>query len=249
MFGADFRIRPLFWVSCALLGVVYYQYPDIRNQLGGPAAFGLWMAAVLVSLGAHEMGHVLTARWFGARPRIVLSGLGDRLFGLEGLRLWQSVLVALAGPLVNLLLFGILLLIIDPSHPLSDERITGLWRIAIVQSAWLLMMINAFWALVNVLPLWPLDGGRIALEVGSALLGRRGQMLALLLSLLVSFLLSVSVVAWMQRTLYPYDDRYTVYFTYFCILTLYCYSFWLSAFRALWGDPETPARSSHSQVR
>jgi Zn-dependent protease len=234
MFGADFRIRPLFWVSCALLGVVYYQYPDIRNQLGSVAAFGLWMAAVLLSFFAHEMGHVLAARSFGARPHIVLSGFGDQLYELGGLRPWQGVLVALAGPLANVLLFGILWLIIDPDHPLAAEGTSLNW---IAQTAWLLLMINAFWALLNLLPLWPLDGGRIAGELGSAVLGRRGQTAALLLSLFVSLLLTIAVVVWVRVTLYPFDDRYPVYFTYFCILSIYCCAFWLSAFRALWGEP------------
>ncbi len=241
MLGVGLRIRPLFWVSCALLGVVYYQYPDIRNQLGGPAAFGLWMAAVLVSLFAHELGHVLAARLFGARPHLVLSGFGDQLYEWEGLRRWQRVLVCLAGPLVNLLLFGILWLISDPDRPLAAEGVSRYW---IAQTAWLLLMINAFWALLNLLPLWPLDGGRIAVEIGSAVLGRRGPTAALLLSLAVSILLTLAVIAWMRVTLSPFDDRYPVYFTYFCILSLYCYAFWLCAFRALWGEPQPPEPSS-----
>jgi len=65
--------------------------------------------------------------------------------------------------------------------------------------------------------------------------------LALLLSLVVSILMTVSVVVWMQRTLYPFDDRYPFYFVYFCILSLYCYAFWLSGFRALWGEPKSPS--------
>ncbi len=35
MFGGEVRIRPLFWTSCVLLGVPYYQYP----HLGGLGAF------------------------------------------------------------------------------------------------------------------------------------------------------------------------------------------------------------------
>jgi Zn-dependent protease len=237
MFGAEIRIRPLFWVSCALLGVVYYQYPDVRNKIGGPAAFGLWMAAVLLSFFAHVMGHVLAARLFGVRPHLVLSGFGDQLYALDGLRCRQRVLVALAGPLVNLLLFGILWLIIDPDRPLAVEGMARYW---IAQAAWLLLMINAFWAVLNLLPLWPLDGGRVAVELGSALPGRRWQTAALLLSLVISLLLTIGVVAWMRVTLYPFDDRYPVYFTYFCILSVYCYAFWLSAFRALWGEEQPP---------
>ncbi len=169
-----------------------------------------------------------------AFPRIVVSGLGDQLFGLEGQRRWQIVLVALAGPLVNLLIVGILWAL--TATPLPIE-----WRPALAPAIFLLMWINAFWILLNLLPLWPLDGGRIAIELGTALLGRRGQTLALLLSLLVTLLLAIFVVLWMRLTLIDrLNVHYPVYFAYFCIMALYCYAFWLSGFRALWGDPEPP---------
>lgn len=233
MLGADFRIHPLFWVSCALPGVVYYQYPSIREQIGGLVAFLLWMAAVLVSIGAHEIGHVLAARLFGARLRVFLSGFGDRLFGLEGLRRWQRLVVLLAGPLANAILFGIGWSVMFLPLPVE-------WRLFLAPGLWLLLWVNAFWCLLNLLPLWPLDGGRLAVELGDAVLGRRGQTLALLLSLAITVGLIVFVGLWMRVTLVNrFDPAYPVYFVYFCILALYCYAFWLSAFRALWGPAES----------
>jgi hypothetical protein len=47
----------------------------------------------------------------------------------------------------------------------------------------------------------------------------------------------------------PFDDRYPVYFTYFCILSVYCYAFWLSAFRALWGEEQTPSGQTSESRR
>jgi Zn-dependent protease len=237
--GADLRIRPLFWVSCALLGVVYYQYPEIREEIGGVAAFGLWMAAVLLSSVAHELGHALAARVFGARPRIVVSGLGDQLFGLDGLRLWRQTGVALAGPLANGLLFGLFWLITE--YPLPIERIAHGWRIFLGQSVWLMLMINSFWGVLNLLPLWPLDGGRLAVVIGEAMLGRRGQILALLLSLVITVGLTLFAIGWMHHALIDrFNPHYPVFFVYFCILSLYCYALWLSTFRALWGTPQPP---------
>jgi Zn-dependent protease len=241
LLGADLRIRPLFWVSCALLGVIYYQDPEIRDQIGGVAAFFLWMAAVLVSMVLHELGHALAARLCRVPVRIVVSGLGDQLFGLEGLKRGPVVLIAGAGPLANLLLLGVLWGI--TALPLPMDRLGPEGLRFLVNSVWLLLMINAFWGLLNLLPLWPLDGGRIAVELGLALLGRHGQTLALLLSLFVTLLLMIFVVMWMWVTLANrFDPHYPVYFVYFCIMALYCYAFWLSGFRALWGDPEPPGQ-------
>jgi stage IV sporulation protein FB len=238
MFGAEFRVRLMFWVSTALLGVYYYQNPD----LGGVGPFCFWFAAVLVSLLAHETGHVLVARLFGICPRVVLSGLGGQVFGTETLRGWQRLLVALAGPLMNVLLFGALCGIIFQTSLL--DRLDVFSRLAI----WQLLKINALWAILNVLPLWPLDGGRLAAEAGEALLGKRGRTLALLTSLATTFLLTAAVVVWMYRRDSPlrnrFDPLYPLYLGYFCILVLYCYALWLSAFRALWGEQAPPGTTT-----
>lgn len=243
LLGADIRVQLLFWISCALVGVIYYQDPHVRNELGGFAAFCLWMSVAVLSLLAHEIGHVLAARLLGVPIRIVLSGLGGRIFGLEELdelRRWRKLPILLAGSTLNLLLFGAAWSI--PILPLPLD-----WRIAIAPALWLLMWVNAFWALLNVLPLWPLDGGRLTVEIGEAVLGQRGRTLALLLSLAVTFLLILFVIAWMRLTLINrFDARYTIHFIYFCILSLYCYAFWLSAFRALWGNTEPPDRTTES---
>jgi membrane-associated protease RseP (regulator of RpoE activity) len=248
MLGAEVRVQLLFWVSCVLVGVVYYQYPKVREQIGGLAAFFSWLAAALVSLLMHETGHLLAARLFGVRPRVVLSGLGGRLFGLETLKRWQVLLVLAAGPLMSFLLYGVFWLVTDPSVgerlPLPRD-----WRVFLGPSLWLLMWINIFWCLLNVLPLWPLDGGRFAVEIGEALLGRRGRTLALLLSLVVTLLLIVFVAVWIRVSLINrFDPRYLIYFVYSCIMSLYCYAFWLSTFRALWGDSEKTEVTTHERV-
>ena len=230
--GAEVRVRPIFWVSCLLPGVIYYQDPAI----GGVAAFGFWIAVVLLSLLAHEIGHILAARLFGVHPRIVLAGLGGQVFGLETVKRGPRLLIGLAGPLVNLLIFAILWAI--TAYPLPRELDEGA-RLFFANAMKMAMLLNAFWCLLNLLPLWPLDGGRIAVEIGESLLGRRGRTLALLLSLAVSFLLMITVIIWVRLTLInPFDVHYRVYLEYFCIQAIYCYAFWLSTFRALWDDHE-----------
>lgn len=237
MFGAEVRIRPIFWASCLLLGVIYYRDPDI----GGMGMFWFWIGAVLISLLAHETCHILAARLFGTNVRVVLSGLGGQVHGLEERKRWQRVLILLAGSLGNLLLCGILWMIADPHwNPLPVDRLGPDWTRFIAHAVEIAFLINAFWALLNVLPLWPLDGGRAAVEMGEGLLGRSGQVVALLASLVVCLLLSYTVVRWARVSLINrFDPHYALYLLYFLIQSLYCYFLWLSTFRALWGDSES----------
>jgi membrane-associated protease RseP (regulator of RpoE activity) len=186
----------------------------------------------------HETCHILAARLFGSHVRIVLSGMGGTVFGLEERKRWQRVLILLAGPLGNVLISGILWVIADPQRvPLPTDRLGRDWTIFIANAVHIAYLFNIYWALLNVLPLWPLDGGCTAVEIGEALLGRRGQTVALLISLAVCLWLSLTVVQWARGNLADrFDPLYPLYLLYFCILALYCYFFWISAFRALWGD-------------
>jgi len=227
MFGAEVRIQPIFWASCVLLGVIFYRDPD----KGGLAMFWIWIAAVLFSLLVHETCHILAAWLLGARVRVVVSGMGGKVFGLDSQKRWQRWLILLAGPLGNLLVLGALWGL--TAVPLADE-----WRVFLAPYVWLLMWINAFWSALNLLPLWPLDGGRVAVEIGEALLGRHGRIGALLASLLVCLLLSFTVIGWAHSNLNNrFDPHYPLYLLYFCVQSLYCYFFWISTFRVLWGEP------------
>jgi stage IV sporulation protein FB len=231
MFGADIRVHPLFWASSAVTGVRYYQHPED----GGFGVFVFWMIAVFLSLLLHEFGHVFTARLFGVRGDIVLSGLGGRMLGLGELkRCWQRLVVLLAGPLTTFLFFGVLQAITWIPFP-------G-WREPIGMGMVILVHINFWWGLLNVLPLWPLDGGQMAAELGEALLGRRGRSLAALLSVFVAGLLTVWLVIEMRLRLdqHRFSPLYRIYVEVFVVLSVYCFVFWLSGFRALWGEAEPP---------
>jgi stage IV sporulation protein FB len=233
LFGVPIRIQPLFWVSSALLGIRYYSDPEG----GGVGYFAFWMLAALGSVLLHEYGHVLVGRFFGLRGGIVLGGLGGQTTGLDTLpRRWQRVIVLLAGPLVQLLILAGLWAITAVPFP---EALGG-WATAVATAVAMVGRLNAYWALLNLLPLWPLDGGRIACELGEGLLGRRGVAAALWLCLAATAALSVLLVldlSWRLEFL-RYDPRYVLNLQQFGVLLLFCFLLWIRSFRALWETSE-----------
>jgi Zn-dependent protease len=228
--GVPIRIHPLFWVASALLGIRDYADPEV----GGLGCFAFWMAAVLVSVLLHELGHVCVGRLLGMRGEVVLYSLGSLTLGLDTLpRRRQRLAVLLAGPLVGLLIvagvWGITWLPFPAA--LREPR----WQTPIATGLAIVVWINLYWALLNLLPLWPLDGGRMACEIGEGLFGRRGVTAALVLSLVVAGLLAVWVMVQMSWLLnFRYDPRYTLLMEHWAVVLLFCFLFWVRGFGALW---------------
>ncbi len=226
LWGPEIRIRPIFWASSVLVGIVFYRDPEA----GGVSMFGTWLFAVVLSFLIHEAGHVLTARLLRVPIRTVLSGLGGHVLGLDHVKRWQRVVILLSGSPANLAFLGILWGVTE--MPLAPH-----WRESIAPVLMVLMWINAYWALLNVLPLWPLDGGRVAVEIGEALFGSRGKTAALLLSLAINMALSFTAAVWGILVLgNRYDPRFIVHLLFLGVQLLYCYILWLCTFRALWGS-------------
>ncbi len=226
LWGTEIRIRPIFWASSVLFGIVFYRDP----QFGGVSMFGTWLFTAVLSFLIHEAGHILAARLLRVPMRIVLSGLGGHVHGLDDIKRWKRVLILLCGSPANLAFLGVLWGV--TKMPLAPH-----WRASLAPVLMLLMWVNAFWALLNVLPLWPFDGGRVAVEIGEALFGSRGRTAALLLSLAISMTMSFTVAVWGFLVLGDrFDPRFIVHLLFLGVQLLYCYLLWLCAFRALWGS-------------
>ena len=157
LFGIPFYINPSWFLVLGLVtwsygGGLMSQFP----QLGGGLALLLGLVTALLvfsSVVAHELGHSFAAIRQGIDVKSITLFIFGGLASLEkeSKTPAEAFWVAIAGPLVSLMLFGILTvtgLVISPSGPLA--AIIGL-----------LASVNLALALFNLIPGLPLDGGNI----------------------------------------------------------------------------------------
>lgn len=129
---------------------------SVQAALGG----GLFFAGLFLCVLLHEFGHALAARHYGIGTReITLLPIGG-LARLERLpeRPSQELVVALAGPAVNLVIaLGLGVGLWLGGHGLGLHAFTptegGVWT--------RLLAANLFLVGFNLLPAFPMDGGRV----------------------------------------------------------------------------------------
>lgn len=120
----------------------------------------LFVCAIFLCVILHELGHALAARRYGIRTRdITLYPIGG-VARLESIprKPKEELVVALAGPLVNLVIAGLLL----PwaNVPLLAGNETEI-QIGPGNFIFAFAMVNAWLAVFNLVPAFPMDGGRV----------------------------------------------------------------------------------------
>jgi Zn-dependent protease len=155
LFGFPIRVHPFFWIVILILGM-----GGFGGGKADPVETLIWVAVAFVSILVHELGHAVLQRRYGGHPWITLYGMG----GLSSCddcdrSPWSQILISAAGPTAGFLLAGGILLLIYSRllEPMASPAV----NIAIVYLLW----INIWWGLINLLPIYPLDGGRIAREL------------------------------------------------------------------------------------
>jgi len=164
IFGVEIRIHLTFFFLLLFVWLTESATHTPANVGRGLALVGIIFGCVVL----HELGHAITSMHAGIPAKaIILLPIGGvtlldetRQPVLPGALTWKrDVRIALAGPLVNLLIAfvaGGILLAVAPE--------IGLWKQPFVTSANLprsLVWGNAWLAIFNLLPAYPMDGGRV----------------------------------------------------------------------------------------
>jgi Zn-dependent protease len=154
--GTAVRIHLTFFLLLAWIGAVHWMH-------GGPAAAVdgvVFIALLFLCVVLHEFGHVFAARRYGIRTSdVTLLPIGG-VASLERMpeKPSQEIVVALAGPAVNLVIALVLIVVLEARFDLSQmtqleqaqSTLTG--RVAAANIALLLF---------NLIPAFPMDGGRV----------------------------------------------------------------------------------------
>ncbi len=162
LFGTDVLVNITFFIFlAAMFGVGMLNGKPVVEIL----LFLLFLVVIFACVLAHEFGHSLMARRFGIQTeRIVLSPIGGiaELKGFIPKDPKIELLVAIAGPLVNLVIFGLMLLVFLLSGVPLTELLNGMSLTSVKTFLALVMWNNLILFLFNVIVCaLPMDGGRI----------------------------------------------------------------------------------------
>lgn len=155
----------LHWSFFLVIGLIVYVSIARDLNIQQSLSFSLLVLILFICVLLHEMGHALTARRLGiAATDIILSPIG----GLARLQPMDSqprkeIIVAFAGPLVNLVIaFCLFIYLYLTDQPgLDFDPYAGLDFISLPALLYYMLFINVLLFLFNLLPAFPMDGGRI----------------------------------------------------------------------------------------
>ena len=157
LFGIEVRVHATFVMLLAWVALSHVMHGhDVSVALGGVA----YILAVFAIVVLHELGHALTARRFGIATRdITLLPIGG-VARLERMptKPSQELLVAIAGPAVNVALAVLLFGVLSAMGAASDVGQLSIVGGPLVAK---LMWTNVGLAVFNLLPAFPMDGGRV----------------------------------------------------------------------------------------
>jgi Zn-dependent protease/CBS domain-containing protein len=165
--GTVVRIHVTFLIFLVWIGAAQWRVGGADAAVEGVVFIVLIFACVL----AHEFGHIFAARRYGiGTPEVTLWPIGG-VASLERIpeKPSEELVVALAGPAVNVVIAAVLLLFLGLSldgaamTELENPRASLLARVAAA---------NIFLVVFNLIPAFPMDGGRVLRALLAMRMGR-----------------------------------------------------------------------------
>ncbi len=196
------------WTFALLIGFFAYQ---ASGQGIVAVAFSVAIVlGVFFCVTLHEYGHALAARRFGIPTiDITLLPIGGvaRLQRMPRIP-WQELVVAVAGPAVNVVIASLLALgfivvggvkmfmgaSLEAEAAVAGSSMFG--RPSFEQFAFYMMLVNATLVLFNMIPAFPMDGGRVFRSIMAMLIDyRKATVLASRVGVVCAALMVVAVLA------------------------------------------------------
>ncbi len=162
--GINIKVHVTFFLIVVLFGASW-------SSTYGPTGFlfgSLLILTLFACVTLHELGHSLAAQAFGIPVReIVLLPLGGVAFlGRNTTRPVQELVIALCGPLVNVILAAGLFVVLLTTGSFGMLNGSSLVQGIAAPPSFTTLLIwlfeaNIILALFNMIPAFPLDGGRV----------------------------------------------------------------------------------------
>ena len=172
--GIKVQIHWTFWLLFVFVGVMVLSNDGSYTDVGW---YFFFVIALFFCVILHEFGHALTARRFGIGTRsITLLPIG----GLASLKEMpdnpkQEFLIAIAGPLVNVVIALLLYPFVSLESYIGQNPEVLQEQLSSINSGnflFYLFFINIALVLFNMLPAFPMDGGRVFRALLSMKVGR-----------------------------------------------------------------------------
>lgn len=156
------------WTFWLILVWIYFSYYNINQNPREGFEGVLFILAIFGCVVLHEFGHALTAKKYGIQTKnITLYPIGG-VASLESMpeQPKREFLVAIAGPLVNMIIAIILWAYLSFTGQMPDftalqnadpEELNGMT----LPFSFNLLMANVILVVFNLIPAFPMDGGRM----------------------------------------------------------------------------------------
>ncbi len=154
--GTAILIHVTFLLFLAWLGAVYYSRGGIEAAWQGT----IFIVIIFLCVLLHELGHVFAARRYGIQTSDVTLWPFGGIASMERMpdKPSEELIVALAGPAVNVVIAAVLLLWLGPQ--LDAESLASIEDPAVSLAA-KVAGANIILVIFNMIPAFPMDGGRV----------------------------------------------------------------------------------------